>query len=1287
MKSAPVTLTSAAKLLLDLLAVSGLSLAQPAWANGLRGYARLLGVRLPEGDLDSLAEELEQQGLATRQGEQLLAVRSASEDVLLRLRLERRVGMVTNALYEDLFPLLTNPFDKATINFRTGLLFGTARFNSSSPGTSRELANISRGWRRPESFQYLETRWQVPLLEKSLEWAVEQNEEAPGAIAFLERQSTLTNDTLLYLGAYWFLRGNTEQTQRLARAALRIPSLPGLIAFGSGQFDQAHDFFHQAVQRAESPVLFLPLARLCHVLMLLRRGQPERAELCCGKDTGGVDPWLRWMCDQRLGRSRLARPATPATLNSAEFFAAAAAALTLSHLELQRELIPPGQALLEQARQGGFVWVAEQIGRLTKRFSDPQAPCAPWDCVEPLSTWKLRLDQLLSLARQPLKEPQDRLIWVVTPQSKDNWEVTPRLQSKAKKGGWTKGKSVELFRNPPECADIFDIKVFRMAQNRAATPAEIFHALAGHPRVVHGDTGQSLEVVETRPQFQVHQRGDGLRIEIHPPILEAQGFAVALEGQSLLKVYRYDDRLRQFSDILGDGLEVPESEKDSIQWLLDQLPEHVSIASDLAPRAVQEIEADASLVLRIRPFRDGLEMHLLVRPLGHEGPEYPPTQGGQRLLTTRNGLRVQAVRPLEREGELLKQFLQACPLLAQKGNQSHWVLADLPSSLEALEQVGDLPASLVTVEWPEGQSLRIRHRVNTESLNLQAQSNGDWFQIKGQLHLSETDHWQLEQLLEQLRNSQGRFVALGSGEFLALTEELRRRLEELSHLVEARGKTLRLHPLAAPALHNLATVQGDEAFEERLRRISESETLETAVPDQFHAELRSYQREGYQWLAQRAHWGVGACLADDMGLGKTLQALALLLQRAPLGPALVVAPTSVCGNWIEEARRFTPQLKLRWLAEGDRLQPVQQAGPFDVVLVSYGLLSREIDNLTSRSWSTLVLDEAQAIKNHATKRFQTVLKLSSDFRLITTGTPVENRLEELWALFRFINPGLLGSIDSFRRRYIQPLEGGDEVRREQLKKLIHPFLLRRTKSQVLHELPPRTDIHLEVELNSSERTFYEALRTRALEKLQGAENGAVAVLAELTRLRRACCHPSLVDNKRKSRDGSKLEAVRELLGELREGGHKALIFSQFVDHLSILRSELESQQIAYQYLDGSTPAQERSRRVKAFQAGEGEVFLISLRAGGFGLNLTAADYVIHMDPWWNPAVEDQASDRAHRIGQQRPVTVYRLVAKDTVEEKILTLHAQKRELVDGLLEGAEQAPRLSAEELLNLMRE
>ncbi|MDH3349031.1 MAG: DEAD/DEAH box helicase, partial [Desulfobulbaceae bacterium] len=431
----------------------------------------------------------------------------------------------------------------------------------------------------------------------------------------------------------------------------------------------------------------------------------------------------------------------------------------------------------------------------------------------------------------------------------------------------------------------------------------------------------------------------------------------------------------------------------------------------------------------------------------------------------------------------------------------------------------------------------------------------------------------------------------------------------------------------------------------------------------------------------------------DMGLGKTLQALSVILTRTAHGPTLVVAPLSVMNNWCEEAARFAPTLKIKMFGPGDRQKMLKELNSFDLVICSYGLLQNENEDLAEISWQTIVLDEAQAIKNAKTKRAKAAMKLQAEFRLITTGTPLENHLGELWSLFNFINPGLLGSEKQFNTKYTIPITRyQDEDAKRRLRKLIRPFILRRIKSDVLKELPPRTDITLQVEMSTEELALYEAQRLTAVKNLEkSAENeqsGArhLRILAEIMKLRRLCCNPKLLmpDTAIAS---SKLKVFGDTLDELLSNNHKTLVFSQFVGHLSILREFLESKKISYQYLDGSTPLKERQKRIKAFQSGEGDVFLISLKAGGSGLNLTAADYVIHMDPWWNPAVEDQASDRAHRIGQTRPVTVYRLVVKGTIEEQIVELHHQKRDLAAGLLEGSDMAGKVSADELLGLLRD
>ena len=608
--------------------------------------------------------------------------------------------------------------------------------------------------------------------------------------------------------------------------------------------------------------------------------------------------------------------------------------------------------------------------------------------------------------------------------------------------------------------------------------------------------------------------------------------------------------------------------------------------------------------------------------------------------------------------------------------------------LVELQALGDA----VLVEWPEGETFRVRREVGSGALTVSVRAAEDWFSATGRLAVDDDLVLELTELLALVEGSRGRFVRLEDGGFLALTEALRRQLDALARISRTRKGRTEFHGLAAGVVAPLVAGAGrrrtDAAWKAQLRRIEAADAADVPLPNTLQAELRPYQRDGFAWLTRLSTWGAGACLADDMGLGKTVQALALLLTRAAEGPALVVAPASVCGTWCEEAWRFAPSLAVHRFGPGDRKALLDGLGASDVVVCSYGLLTSEVQRLSAVRWATVVLDEAQAIKNPKTRRHRAVLKLSAACRLATTGTPVENHLGELWALFSFLNPGLLGSWERFRTRFAAPIEEGDREVGAQLRQIMLPFILRRTKSAVLAELPPRTDVQITVEPGEAEAALYEALRRRAIEELEAAdeEPRPLQILAQLTRLRLACCNPRLVVDHDDAPPSAKLAAFEQIVEGLRASRHRALVFSQFVRHLALLREWLDRRGIPYLYLDGSTPVARRDELVRAFQSGEGELFLISLRAGGLGLNLTGADHVVHMDPWWNPAVEDQASDRAHRIGQTRPVTVYRLVAKGTVEERIVALHHHKRDLADRLLADADTAARLSAADLLAVLR-
>ena len=459
----------------------------------------------------------------------------------------------------------------------------------------------------------------------------------------------------------------------------------------------------------------------------------------------------------------------------------------------------------------------------------------------------------------------------------------------------------------------------------------------------------------------------------------------------------------------------------------------------------------------------------------------------------------------------------------------------------------------------------------------------------------------------------------------------------------------------------------------------------TQVPEGLQTELRDYQVTGLGWLQFLRDEGLGGILADDMGLGKTVQALAHLLAERDAGrldrPSLVVAPRSVLRNWENEARRFTPSLNVAVYHGAGRHKVVEQleAGqPIDLVVTTYALLQRD-PALSAIPWHLVVLDEAQAIKNAKTKVATAARDLIARHRVCLTGTPMENNLGELWSLFTFAMPGLLGSQRSFNQWYRRPIErDGDSGRLEALSRRVAPFVLRRAKAQVLDELPPKTEVVLHAELSRKQRDLYESVRltmekrVRKALKERGLAKSQIIVLDALLKLRQVCCHPPLAKlaQANQAGPGAKLALLWELLTELLAEGRRVLLFSQFTSMLSVIEDGLRTRDIDYLSITGRT--RKRQQIVDTFQEGQTPVLLISLKAGGTGLNLTAADTVIHYDPWWNPAVERQATDRAHRIGQTQPVTVYRLICEGTVEERMLSLQARKRTLTQGLSRDAEQ---------------
>jgi len=576
---------------------------------------------------------------------------------------------------------------------------------------------------------------------------------------------------------------------------------------------------------------------------------------------------------------------------------------------------------------------------------------------------------------------------------------------------------------------------------------------------------------------------------------------------------------------------------------------------------------------------------------------------------------------------------------------------------------------------------------NTPSLRVNITSGIDWFDLKTLVEFGD-QQISFHDVRKAIKRGE-RYVKLADGSVGQIPEDWLQKYRHLWNLAHETAEGFRLSDFHIPLIDDLleggATVQAPPDLPQRRERLRTfDQIVPQPLPAGFTGELRPYQKHGFDWLHFLREYRFGGILADDMGLGKTVQVLAYLLSlkeqtvaaadtdNAPHRVTLLIVPKSLIANWQRESEKFTPALRILEYMGSFRNKDTAIFDDYDVVLTTYGTMLRDVEWLSQYEFDHIVLDESQAIKNPLAKSAKAARLLNARHRLVMTGTPVENNTFELWSQFAFLNPGLLGSLDYFKKEFATPIESGqDEDAAATLRQLIYPFILRRTKEQVAPELPPRTERIIYIDMDSAQKRLYaqtkEHYRAELLGLIErdGMEDARMKILEGLLRLRQIAIHPALVEPEYHG-EAPKFDFLLETLETLRAEGHQALVFSQFVETLRLLRRELDKRGLRYEYLDGQT--RDRQMHVDAFQNNRSiPFFLISLKAGGVGLNLTAADYVIHLDPWWNPAVEMQASDRAHRIGQERPVFVYKIIARDSVEEKILQLQDKKRALVQNLI--------------------
>ena len=1007
--------------------------------------------------------------------------------------------------------------------------------------------------------------------------------------------------------------------------------------------------------------------------------------------------------------------------------------------EISFKILSSLEDILEKCIENNIFWLQMETRKALALFSKAdklkeihekqyQALATQLDCVSlvnlvpKLESWERTLTSMESFFKKEksknfTEEGKTKRLVFFADFDKNPVELDIKIQIISKKGGWTKGKKAsygDLQNYMSDEANIKEKKIINIFSswdemedsvsysNYYYEPSKLFSQLVDFPHLYHAkNTNVQLSLNKAEPAVSIEETDDTFNVQLK--------YLPTKEGVNVLKdsptsyscVDFSEDQYEILSYFSSKEISFPKKVGTKLLGFIDQLKELIPVES-LLEKDVSELtqqEGDSRPHIHLLPTGNTFQIDIFSKPVKDINHYFLLGSGKNRYVEYINdGEKILVNRNLSEEARQTKEVLSLLNL-SEKGKTESlcWSLETPQECLRVLSALSPLRVEeKVVVEWPKGEKLKVVGQLNSSDMELRISKGKDyWFKLDGEIKVNENLVFSLQKLLELTEQNESDFIEISDGQFLSLTTKLQKQLKA-SRAILQKGKddSMQFHNLAGSAIESLfddAHLESDKFWEEQQDRLAKAKKIRPKVPANFQATLRPYQNKGFKWMMQLAEWGVGGCLADDMGLGKTIQGLAVLCARDKEGPAFVIAPASVCRNWLREAEKFAPKLRPQIFGQGDRVKMLDGLKKGDLLIASYGLMQTEIEKLSQIEFGTIILDEAQAIKNYNTKRFKAAIQLNSKLRVVATGTPVENHLGELWSLFHFINPGLLGSKSYFIERFGAPIANGDKGVMQSLKNLVKPFILRRKKSQVLKDLPSKTEIIYNVEMSAEERAFYEAARRNAVQKLeegadeQKAGTQHLLVLAEITRMRRACCHPSLVDKSTKL-PGSKLEAVKEIVRDLRDNGHKVLVFSQFVDYLKIVEKWVKSEKISYQYLDGSTPMKKRELAVNAYQKGEGDLFLISLKAGGVGLNLTEADYVIILDPWWNPAVEDQAADRAHRIGQTRPVTVYRMVIENTIEEKIVQLHAQKRDLADTLLKGTDSSTKITTKDLMKILK-
>ncbi|HMX22856.1 MAG TPA: SNF2-related protein, partial [Accumulibacter sp.] len=968
---------------------------------------------------------------------------------------------------------------------------------------------------------------------------------------FAERPAELPQDIRLIIGDLAFQRGDRPLLAAATAGVDDglVAGLQAAEQVLAGDWPAGQTGFEKAFKQRKAAVgggkHLLPAGYAwLYPLALLAQGTPKHLELArkfCASEAGKREPspysaWGRWVhaIDVRLGKTPL-QPHVfnpPSAKDSSWGFETLWTMLLV--VWLGAETIRPtdasglakswtvtGKTLRQQMQEVGIkIWLPLIDGADAVLAGNPPPPS--FFIANAGEQWRDILAALRALGgnENPASAdgPASRLVWEIETGPEGRLQGIRALEQKRGARGWNRPQTISLNRIiGREDLPSWDDKVARaLRRDRVYSSryrvdlAAAIVALVGHPCVVLANApGQFVELVEAAPELELVRRGNRFVMRVEPPLRVANDFddylaadaeerrerealrliTLVVDGPQRLRLVRFNSAQRQAAQLVSGHFAVPADAADvsaELEKTLRALSSQFQVHAEPA-QATRQVAGDSRLRAELSPLGEHLTLRLVAAPLGADGPRLPAASGRQRVIGVLGDETVGTERDLAAERRHLEAVADALPFLDASEGHSEWLVEDPELALAMIEILPTLPA-IAAVDWPKGKPVRVLS-VDSRQLGVRVSRERDWFRVAGSVQVDEGLVLQLDALLQAARSS-SRFVPMGDGIYAALTRSLKQKLSDLAAVLEADAQGGKVPMIAASWLDEVldgTSLDAGQDFRQAIERLRKAQESTHRASGLLQTKLRPYQEDGYQWAMRLTEAGMGGCLADDMGLGKTLQALAVLLERAAGGPALIVAPTSVCGNWLAEAGRFAPTLQARIYgeaSEASRDELIQSAGPQDLLIVSYTLLQLAQERFSGRQWHTVIADEAQAIKNAVAKRSQAAFELQADFRLALTGTPVENRLADLWSIMRFANPSLLGSLNRFNERFVGPIERQrDRNAQHLLKRLIGPFVLRRTKTEVLQELPSRTELILRVAPEASEAAHYEAIRRQAVDDI------------------------------------------------------------------------------------------------------------------------------------------------------------------------------------------------------------